>query len=102
MIRRPPRSTLFPYTTLFRSPEGGGCRGAARDRAANRPRLALVPAHARRGPDRRPRDRRVRRSEEDTSELHARLPIVCPLPLAEEKNSISHQALHSALSVDKC
>src|SRR2546426_12777803 len=42
MIRRPPRSTLFPYTTLFRSQEGRGCprsRHTARSGAARRPRL---------------------------------------------------------------
>src|SRR3712207_8422000 len=43
MIRRPPRSTLFPYTTLFRSRLGGREVGAEADRA--QPRLRLRPAH---------------------------------------------------------
>src|SRR2546429_5323599 len=68
MIRRPPRSTLFPYTTLFRSPLVAGIgrrvgRGHG-DRRAGRAR---------------------RRSEEHTSELQSRLHLVCRL-LLEKKN----------------
>src|SRR6185295_20214031 len=65
MIPRPPRSTLFPYTTLFRS---GRARPAA-------------PLHARR------RDRRGgrRRSEEHTSELQSRQYLVCRLLLEKKK-----------------
>src|SRR3989442_6837566 len=70
MIRRPPRSTLFPYTTLFRS-QLHDSRGVSR-----------------RGmPDRQRRDRaRRRRSEEHTSELQSRPHLVCRL-LLEKKNS---------------
>src|SRR3982751_2777392 len=71
MIRRPPRSTLFPYTTLFRS-----SRHHRRGRGQG-PR--------RRGADQRPR-RRHGRSEEHTSELQSRLHIVCRL-LLEKKES---------------
>src|SRR5687767_15558941 len=70
MIRRPPRSTLFPYTTLFRT--------AARSR-----RGARSPA-----PDGRPRagpSRRRGRSEEHTSELQSLAYLVCRL-LLEKKN----------------
>src|SRR5437667_119745 len=49
-----------PASLVIAGDSAGGGRGAARDRAPNGPRLALVPAHARRGPDRRRRDRRVR------------------------------------------
>src|SRR3712207_7688275 len=98
MIRRPPRSTLFPYTTLFRSPlRAPGAAGAAA--AAD---LGLVrPARpVRHGPGLRPgagdralrrRDaagagpRRGRRSEEHTSELQSRQYLVCRL-LLEKKN----------------
>src|SRR3712207_8715325 len=88
MIRRPPRSTLFPYTTLFRS---GEHRGPARP---DRPRPARPPRGARRGPDdvgdRRDRGRRerrrARRSEEHTSELQSRQYLVCRLLL--EKKTI--------------
>src|SRR6266536_2451422 len=68
MIRRPPRSTLFPYTTLFRS------RRRRRGRSASRPR--------RRTPS--PRGR----SEEHTSELQSRVDLVCRL-LLEKKKSFS-------------
>src|SRR2546422_4532913 len=102
MIRRPPRSTLFPYTTLFRSrsaaldaaPSGtrdadtraSGLRGAPgacanlharevpiRPRGAG-PRRAVVP-HL-----------KVQRSEEHTSELQSRLHLVCRLLLEKKKN----------------
>src|SRR2546430_11685605 len=67
MIRRPPRSTLFPYTTLFRSPRH---RGRSR-RAGRSPRLA------RRG--------RPSRSEEHTSELQSQSNLVCRLLLEKKK-----------------
>src|SRR3712207_8591382 len=72
MVRRPPRSALFPYTTLFRSrPRHGGRSAAARAVAPGRPRAA---------------GRRHRRSEEHTSELQSRQYLVCRL-LLEKKNS---------------
>src|SRR3712207_7059694 len=98
MIRRPPRSTLFPYTTLFRSLQGR--REARPARAAPRP-------PARRGElrrDRRPRigvsscERRrsdlyeetvARRSEEHTSELQSRQYLVCRLLLEKKKKNYS-------------
>src|SRR5690242_21575915 len=84
MIRRPPRSTLFPYTTLFRSPE----RDRQRDRLDRRNRRL----HERRAAS--PRDRpRVRaaivskssRSEEHTSELQSHVNLVCRLLLEKKK-----------------
>src|SRR3712207_7863765 len=80
MIRRPPRSTLFPYTTLFRS---------LRDRHRARP-VAEPRDHAR-GARRPPRDDGFRprlRSEEHTSELQSRQYLVCRLLL--EKKNIQH------------
>src|SRR5258707_8984941 len=81
MIRRPPRSTLFPYTTLFRS-DG---RDHARSRAAR-------PAHAARSPGIRHGDvvlalRIPGRSEEHTSELQSRQYLVCRLLLEKKKNT---------------
>src|SRR2546430_6794476 len=73
MIRRPPRSTLFPYTTLFRSLED---RGAAGERLAR----SLVRPCADR--------RRSGRSEEHTSELQSQSNLVCRL-LLEKKKHIS-------------
>src|SRR3712207_7205345 len=75
MIRRPPRSTLFPYTTLFRSHEGlPGCGGAARGDARRAGRPHAVP----RGPVQG-------RSEEHTSELQSRQYLVCRLLLEKKK-----------------
>src|SRR2546422_3700475 len=95
MIRRPPRSTLFPYTTLFRS-----CRRPRRtaaqpwSAATSRRRRALSsgresasfptsasPAGGRRGSS-------CKRSEEHTSELQSRLHLVCRLLLEKKKTEI--------------
>src|SRR3712207_6856703 len=102
MIRRPPRSTLFPYTTLFRSRAG-------RDRAAR----LTSPLHHRRRPRaavRRPRPRprgpltlvegHAPRSEEHTSELQSRQYLVCRLLLEKKKHTIdmsstSHELTHT-------
>src|SRR5258707_9631032 len=87
MIRRPPRSTLFPYTTLFRSlvslcARGGGTRARGPDR---RCRGGRAPArHARRDHP---------RSEEHTSELQSRQYLVCRLLL--EKKNLTSAALSS-------
>src|SRR2546427_8769584 len=90
MIRRPPRSTLFPYTTLFRSPvEDGGeatsgasvhgtpSRGRRRRRATRRARAPPRPGT--------PRASRTRRSEEHTSELQSQSNLVCRLLLEKKK-----------------
>src|SRR3712207_6879661 len=91
MIRRPPRSTLFPYTTLFRSvcparrrPPFATCSWAGRRRAA-----AAFP-HARRDWPRSPRAAArgappPKRSEEHTSELQSRQYLVCRLLLEKKK-----------------
>src|SRR3712207_7807279 len=83
MIRRPPRSTLFPYTTLFRSHLlACGVRGAERQHRQQGDR-GDRPPHRRR---RRNRDVR-RRSEEHTSELQSRQYLVCRLLLEKKKNT---------------
>src|SRR3712207_7383278 len=88
MIRRPPRSTLFPYTTLFRSAVADAPEELDRVVVVVRPHVgadADGPAHAavlRRGGH---GDRRLRRSEEHTSELQSRQYLVCRL-LLEKKN----------------
>src|SRR5256885_10561822 len=95
MIRRPPRSTLFPYTTLFRSQRD------ARDdvHTEPRPRERAGPrrrgARARGGALARPRRRRgraPRRSEEHTSELQSPCNLVCRL-LLEKKKKMIHPTL---------
>src|SRR3712207_7538490 len=81
MIRRPPRSTLFPYTTLFRSV----CRCAVGTAAANR-KMALL-RWAALHPGAVACERQLPRSEEHTSELQSRQYLVCRL-LLEKKNII--------------
>src|SRR5436190_13981600 len=73
MVRRPPRSTLFPYTTLFRSPgkAGQAARHGLPLRGAHR--AALPPAA------------RCARSEEHTSELQSHSDLVCRLLLEKKK-----------------
>src|SRR5437867_9273929 len=74
MIRRPPRSTLFPYTTLFRSQRAAPARLHARGRVQQPVGLPPDP----RG-----------RSEEHTSELQSPYDLVCRL-LLEKKNDLNH------------
>src|SRR2546422_8210734 len=93
MIRRPPRSTLFPYTTLFRSTcashpprdedlrRGAGPPPLRRARSARRPGTAV---------------RRDRRSEEHTSELQSRLHLVCRLLLEKKKNIATYALYHAS------
>src|SRR5258707_6345166 len=87
MIRRPPRSTLFPYTTLFRSPPRPGvCAGGAAAGAA----APLLRRHLR-VPGRELVEARLRgrlRSEEHTSELQSRQYLVCRLLLEKKKSYI--------------
>src|SRR5258708_30256934 len=86
MIRRPPRSTLFPYTTLFRS------RGTRQCRLPQAPPGPMTPAVA--GPPRRPTAARSwKRSEEHTSELQSPDHLVCRLLLEKKKkkkNTTTH------------
>src|SRR3712207_6850678 len=101
MIRRPPRSTLFPYTTLFRSgraggPDGGGDRGA-HPRGEGRlldPNDAECRAVARKGVTGCLR-RRGRRSEEHTSEFQSRQYLVCRLLLEKKKQTNDIHATES-------
>src|SRR2546421_6484303 len=95
MIRRPPRSTLFPYTTLFRSAHGAsqliGCGGRVGGGQCGKPGKAVRGRADRRGNAvvERPRcrgDPRVPgRSEEHTSELQSRSDLVCRLLLEKKK-----------------
>src|SRR3989454_7687204 len=77
MIRRPPRSTLFPYTTLFRSRRGG----AAGELILPPPQTAPVGHREYRATPHPPR------SEEHTSELQSPCNLVCRLLLEKKKNS---------------
>src|SRR3712207_7279300 len=101
MIRRPPRSTLFPYTTLFRSSlsksfaaTGIGLAAAEGLLAVDDPVLRFFPDDAPANPG-----EHLRRSEEHTSELQSRQYLVCRL-LLEKKTyySIFHIQHHLTLS----
>src|SRR2546422_2702550 len=86
MIRRPPRSTLFPYTTLFRSGVGTDF-GDQREVTAE----GKLDGHAAPAAGRQPHSpagaigREIERSEEHTSELQSRLHLVCRLLLEKKK-----------------
>src|SRR5256885_4606027 len=82
MIRRPPRSTLFPYTTLFRSLHPAIRRAARGHLGASQSALVV---------SRGGRPRGQRRSEEHTSELQSPCNLVCRL-LLEKKNSSLHRS----------
>src|SRR2546429_5545356 len=84
MIRRPPRSTLFPYTTLFRSFEN--LHAARHPRAPWANPASSAPDAPLPAPSAAPSfGRRRRRSEEHTSELQSRLHLVCRLLLEKKK-----------------
>src|SRR3712207_8865494 len=100
MIRRPPRSTLFPYTTLFRSLTGPSPPGDVRTTAARAPRWIPLSTGA------HLLKRRVarllysrwcgapRRSEEHTSELQSRQYLVCRLLLEKKKQTENTKTQH--------
>src|SRR5260370_8961424 len=73
MIRRPPRSTLFPYTTLFRSPDGARLLGHVAEQLAENLVVELIDFVV------------ALRSEEHTSELQSHLNLVCRLLLEKKK-----------------
>src|SRR5258707_3860752 len=84
MIRRPPRSTLFPYTTLFRS-DLGASTAAARAPRSRGTRAGRPPPWE-------------SRSEEHTSELQSRQYLVCRLLLEKKKQTV-HSCLHTFFGV---
>src|SRR2546425_5944743 len=99
MIRRPPRSTLFPYTTLFRSHPGIRGQVSVEGRKAVSSRgdgiEGKFSTHIRRRPGRRRLPRVGWRSEEHTSELQSLAYLVCRL-LLEKKNKLPTQPSHKS------
>src|SRR2546430_11084905 len=85
MIRRPPRSTLFPYTTLFRSPRS--CRACQSHRPAEKSGAGV-------------RLRAAARSEEHTSELQSQSNLVCRL-LLEKKKQINRAPAYPDLPAER-
>src|SRR5690349_23377922 len=88
MIRRPPRSTLFPYTTLFRSSASGP--GVAVDEHVQ----TFMPGKAQQVTAQILVDRSDGRSEEHTSELQSRRDLVCRLLLEKKKKKKKYWILH--------
>src|SRR5438874_4047997 len=101
MLRRPPRSTLFPYTTLFRSQGRDRSAREIRRRGAQgesfgddaRRRPVLAGDRRRRADQRAARATRPARSEEHTSELQSRRDLVCRLLLEKKKIYIKRTLL---------
>src|SRR5205085_8260754 len=81
MIRRPPRSTLFPYTTLFRSVEVGAWNGGLD--------VDSRPVHS---------TRNYSRSEEHTSELQSQSNLVCRLLLEKKKTKLQNSQKYKLLN----
>src|SRR2546430_10643845 len=109
MIRRPPRSTLFPYTTLFRSTgSGSGTHGPAPAARRTRPGCLAGRTRVRRRTRRRPPRTApapppggcAPRSEEHTSELQSQSNLVCRLLL--EKKKTTHHTSHDAVLYKCC
>src|SRR2546430_8262620 len=99
MIRRPPRSTLFPYTTLFRSGDGGlsdwGPDRRAGEGDGGQANLQTLQTRWRSWTEHGHRVQRPR-SEEHTSELQSQSNIVCRL-LLEKKKQIAEHRMHVAV-----
>src|SRR5260370_16295995 len=91
MIRRPPRSTLFPYTTLFRSVVSAREQAPRVRRAAREIReCARGPSSGRPNPHTTSARRDKPRSEEHTSELQSHLNLVCRLLLEKKNKNVSY------------
>src|SRR3989442_10951576 len=88
MIRRPPRSTLFPYTTLFRSPSGSPRPSASTHSSGAAPATMTTMASEPQPPG---------RSEEHTSELQSRPHLVCRLLLEKKKKKLKACMKHLAI-----
>src|SRR3989442_6044848 len=87
MIRRPPRSTLFPYTTLFRSKRAEDLFLDAEEPVVNVGRAEIDVRRRHAGPHSLEAVVGVQRSEEHTSELQSRPHLVCRLLLEKKKNT---------------
>src|SRR3712207_8063416 len=96
MIRRPPRSTLFPYTTLFRSvrverTQAGRLNGHVVVDVPLGKSVEMVMAARQQGRVLTRSDRRNERSEEHTSELQSRQYLVCRLLLEKKQTAVQHR-----------
>src|SRR5438876_7780522 len=89
MARPPPRSTLFPYTTLFRSRRMTACHTATKSLSPSAASSFGFPT--------RSRSPGTPRSEEHTSELQSPVHLVCRLPLEKKKGRLNDQVERAAL-----
>src|SRR2546429_1517467 len=102
MIRRPPRSTLFPYTTLFRSPhdlprtDDADCEFVCRGHGSTPSELYKQFSRNLFAPG--TKRFRENRSEEHTSELQSRLHLVCRLLLEKKRNNFKTRSTHPTAS----
>src|SRR5258708_15415707 len=99
MIRRPPRSTLFPYTTLFRSPPSSCCACPSTTTSSPTPSASSAPSTGEppRSSSTSPSAATFKRSEEHTSELQSPDHLVCRLLLEKKtpnRQSDNRQQLH--------
>src|SRR3712207_8782202 len=102
MIRRPPRSTLFPYTTLFRSARGRGLAGIPHgplddDRGRTLFEIRALSDRRRQ----RPGPAAHQRSEEHTSELQSRQYLVCRLLLEKKKKQNNRFTIYHHKSIER-
>src|SRR3712207_7420267 len=98
MIRRPPRSTLFPYTTLFRSPPRRACTSSNRPLTVVKLAFRTAKTSAKRAFISTRISSKRFRSEEHTSELQSRQYLVCRLLLEKKKKNCIQPFLPSLLS----
>src|SRR2546427_5964278 len=94
MIRRPPRSTLFPYTTLFRSEVKACGRTASRGRPSSAPKRGVAGARLTRS------GFLGERSEEHTSELQSQSNLVCRLLLEKKNGACSDESTREIWAVE--
>src|SRR3712207_7279508 len=96
MIRRPPRSTLFPYSTLFRSSRASPAAGIS---SSATPPASPIPSRARVSSVRSAAP--SSRSEEHTSELQSRQYLVCRLLLEKKKQKLRNQLSPSQITIEQ-
>src|SRR5690349_21954293 len=102
MIRPPPRSTLFPYTTLFRSGRAGQARSCAHLhvlQAGSAMPVAVAFRAGQQGPQPGIGFLEAQRSEEHTSELQSRRDLVCRLLLEKKKKKKKQKQIHKDTNI---
>src|SRR2546427_8612188 len=99
MIRRPPRSTLFPYTTLFRSAGLPGDEPVRPVAHGGAPERRAAPLVTRNSPEQVRRQDAHLRSEEHTSELQSQSNLVCRLLLEKKKKNQNSSGVYMTIAI---